>query len=538
MSETRGRSRRSWFRMGRTVGPLLAMMLVSFVLAAPPAQAAVKIDEFGTPSSNSGPASIAMGPDGNVWFTESSADNIGQLTPSKVPVFNYEFPDISGQPEFITGGPDGNLWFTESKYSPYNTDIGQITPSGVKTEFPMSPTSYDSYGITTGPDGNLWFSEATQGFAAAIGVMDPSGTPVADYVIDASDCGISFRITTGSDGNLWFTGGSEFETCGPPPFIGRIATSGVFTMFPAPGWVQGPWDITAGHDGNLWYTNYSTNSIGKITTSGAITEYAIPTPNSSPNGIAPSPCGSSLWFTESNPDQNNTTHVGQITTSGVITEYTVPTQGSGPEGISLGPDGNEWFVENGASQIGRVSGLPLHILCVTQLANGIFLSANVKAHQGAPVGWLMQDPGTHGIMDASGMGLFGSQDALPYGEDYSFTFIGAGTYRYDDPFNTLSTGQVRVPILVQLVPGTLDQAQVTWASAQPPPGFVFDVQVKQPDGSGWKKWMTGVTSTTAVFGPSDPLWIGAGTYSFRSRMRNSTNGAASGYSPATWIALG
>jgi virginiamycin B lyase len=40
--------------------------------------------------------------------------------------------------------------------------------------------------------------------------------------------------------------------------------------------------ITLGSDGNLWFTERFANRIGKITTSGTITEYDLPTPNAQP----------------------------------------------------------------------------------------------------------------------------------------------------------------------------------------------------------------------------------------------------------------
>jgi virginiamycin B lyase len=55
--------------------------------------------------------------------------------------------------------------------------------------------------------------------------------------------------------------------------------------------------ITAGPDGNLWFTEDAGNNIGRITTTGEITEFPIPTPQSGPHGIAVGPDGN-LWFTE------------------------------------------------------------------------------------------------------------------------------------------------------------------------------------------------------------------------------------------------
>ncbi|HYK63500.1 MAG TPA: hypothetical protein VEY94_01015, partial [Patescibacteria group bacterium] len=44
-----------------------------------------------------------------------------------------------------------------------------------------------------------------------------------------------------------------------------------------------PVTITVGPDGNLWFT-LATGSIGRITTKGAIMEFAVPTALSSPFG--------------------------------------------------------------------------------------------------------------------------------------------------------------------------------------------------------------------------------------------------------------
>jgi len=50
----------------------------------------------------------------------------------------------------------------------------------------------------------------------------------------------------------------------------------------------------------------------------------------------------SLWFTESRG--NNEEVIGRINTSGTITEFMVPTRSAGTAGITRGPDGNIWAV--------------------------------------------------------------------------------------------------------------------------------------------------------------------------------------------------
>src|SRR5579871_3379563 len=70
-------------------------------------------------------------------------------------------------------------------------------------------------------------------------------------------------IVAGPDGAMWFT---EFRTCE----IGRIATSGAITQYPLSCSRKdaGPRGITVGPDGALWFT--ARDTIGRITTSGEV----------------------------------------------------------------------------------------------------------------------------------------------------------------------------------------------------------------------------------------------------------------------------
>jgi len=51
-------------------------------------------------------------------------------------------------------GPDGNLWFTTGTM----TLIGRMSPTGVFTTFPTA-TARPSHKIVAGPDGNMWFTQ-------------------------------------------------------------------------------------------------------------------------------------------------------------------------------------------------------------------------------------------------------------------------------------------------------------------------------------------------------------------------------------------
>ncbi len=123
---------------------------------------------------------------------------------------------------------------------------------------------------------------------------------------------------------------------------------GVITEYAVPTADSHPDGIAAGPDGNVWFTEASGNKIGRITPAGAISEFPVPTSASNPQAIAAGPDGN-MWFTES--DKNK---IGMITPSGNISEFPVPTAASHPDGIAAGPDGNMWFTEYQGQKIGRI----------------------------------------------------------------------------------------------------------------------------------------------------------------------------------------
>jgi virginiamycin B lyase len=167
-----------------------------------------------------------------------------------------------------------------------------------------------------------------------------ASTPV---VTNFTGTGISSPegITAGPDGALWFT--NEMNNT-----IGRVTTGGAVTNYTGAG---SPVGIAAGPDGALWFTNFGnkggTGSIGRITTAGAVTDYTGTGVNA-PVGIAAGPDGA-LWFTNFG---NNS--IGRITTGGVVTNFT-GTGISGPGGITAGPDGALWFTNLGNNSIGRIT---------------------------------------------------------------------------------------------------------------------------------------------------------------------------------------
>ena len=93
-----------------------------------------------------------------------TAPAIGRITPSgQITEFSAGL-NSGSLPALMAVGPDGNVWFTDEGCVGVGTcAIGRITPSGQITEFTAGLNSGNSpTAIAAGPDGNLWFGDRGQ----------------------------------------------------------------------------------------------------------------------------------------------------------------------------------------------------------------------------------------------------------------------------------------------------------------------------------------------------------------------------------------
>jgi outer membrane protein assembly factor BamB len=142
------------------------------------------------------------------------------------------------------------------------------------------------------------------------------------------------------------------------------------------------------------------------------------------------------------------------------------------------------------------------------------------------VKWTNNGPGTHTVTDDQGMGLYGSGSIAKNGT-FTFTFYAAGIYKYYCTLHTSMTGTVKPPMLFSPATGGVTTVfTLTWATAAPPSGFVYDVRILRPGTTTWADWKMGVTTLSATFVPDS----GVGTYQFKAHIKKSSNGKSANYS--------
>ncbi len=164
--------------------------------------------EFAIPLSD-GPRDVIAGPDGGLWFTESTVGRIGRLTPTgqleefdvpnpnHVPLGGYGAPS----PAHLAVGPDGALWYSD----PGDNAIGRITVTGEVSEYRI-PALSASQQLKKGiPDavpnliasafGEIWFTESN---ANALGSLSLSGaeTPTKLTEVKAASMAATLRCTS------------------------------------------------------------------------------------------------------------------------------------------------------------------------------------------------------------------------------------------------------------------------------------------------------------------------------------------------------
>ncbi len=315
------------------------------------------ITEFGEADGlNPGgiPNAIVPGPDGNLWFTDVGPTKaIGRITPSgAITEFSAGLP-VSTFPLAIAAGSDGNLWFTDRRA---RNEEQKITFPGVVTgdKFTLTFNEITTSEITFSSTASTLRNNIKNALTAALGPnFAIAGTSAGINVTFTGTFGHAdvpllvcvVKTGTGSCSVSEITPGSDNA-------IGRITPAGAITEFSAglnPG--NSPLEIASGADGNLWFTDQGTSSaIGRITPAGAITEFSSGlNPGSSPGGnsafapygIAPGPDGN-VWFL----DNGTTKAIGRVSPSGAITEFSgLSASSSGVLSIASGADGNLWFTD-------------------------------------------------------------------------------------------------------------------------------------------------------------------------------------------------
>ncbi len=218
--------------------------------------------KFVVDPSLSGPQSVAVDTNGNIWFADGS--QIGEFTPSTSAV-NFYSTGLQASPRITTivAGTGGTMWFYDwgsnnAVSLGHPTFFGTIdTATGTIQEFPANNAQPDRTTLQEGvftsmavaADNSLWFSD---GYNYSVGHMSPTGT-VQEYklTLPAYPQQAPAQIAITSDGKVW---ASCFGTARNSVIASIDPNNGNAIAYYTTGLNGGIFlALTRGSDGNLWF---------------------------------------------------------------------------------------------------------------------------------------------------------------------------------------------------------------------------------------------------------------------------------------------
>jgi len=305
---------------------------------APTTGTATALTRWTVPTGSAQPCGIGLGPDGEVYFTEYAADQIGRLDPSTNQIRERS---AAGGPFGLHVTSSGTLYYTLAT----SNALGAMLFSGGTNGWTV-PTVNALPGVlaaaSTGPGQiNLWFAERNTGKVTR---FSPTMVPFTMILITTPATSVTPATSSLSGTSTSVT--PEIHAGNPalPPPIALLSatTFGSFTEWDGPGSVM---RVATAPDGQVWFTDGGSSLVVLDPTSNTAYYYGLPS-GIEALGLTVGPNGW-VWFTDlSRPA------IGVLDpTSADVYLWTIP-GGSQPFDLVRDSSGSIWFTDRTANAIG------------------------------------------------------------------------------------------------------------------------------------------------------------------------------------------
>jgi virginiamycin B lyase len=289
---------------------------------------------------------ITVGPDGNFWITQMEQNRVVRLTLDGQ--FSF-FPTGDGSmPHGIQFDAQGRLWITRQGA---NTITQMDLNGNIIANHTIPYPNSNPHGLTVAHDGKVWFTGREGNI---VGYYDPATNAFQVFQLpnpnpnpDPEKNGnFPIYISEAPDGSMYFT---DLLTSN----VGRITLSGALTFYPLPSKFGPPNDarpiaVYVRPDGVAVVSEESGHAYAYITPDGRVTEYPL-TPGDAKAAAFTYDRAGTLWVQYNTPDA-----IGMVQSDGSVTPFTIPTLEAVQHRITVGPDGALWYTELKADKIGRM----------------------------------------------------------------------------------------------------------------------------------------------------------------------------------------
>jgi streptogramin lyase len=212
---------------------------------------------FNTTTANSFPLSIFIDQDNNTWFTEVTADKIGEVLYSNSTMKEYDMPTGSGPAVIAHQNGTPLLWITET----YSNRIAKfnMTDHKLLQEYTPTPVPASPLGIGLDGAGGVWIAEHG---GSSVDEFFQSNSALRRFSTSCPTGGYAYTapatVTIDAKGRLWFVEHLANR-------VGRLDPASN-TLDEFSGVAYGSYSVlnTLDSSGNFWFTQYAANEIGMI----------------------------------------------------------------------------------------------------------------------------------------------------------------------------------------------------------------------------------------------------------------------------------
>ncbi len=278
------------------------------------------------PSPMDIPVSVAVAPDGIVWFTIEGSDAIGRLRDGKFEKVRKDRESI--EPLGLAVAADGTAWYTDAQ----KRAIAKVSSDGTITSYDLATPTSRLGRLAIAADGAVWFAEPTA--VSITRLRDGTFTRhTVGPLTGAGDANASpFGVAVDATGAVWATLQRSNK-------LVRIGHDGAIAEHEIPTRQSGPGDVAIDPTGGVWFLEVTANKVGRFA-AGRFEEFPVPTPNAGLAALAVGPDGSA-WFTALRAHA-----LGRVR-RGMIEEFALPRRDARPFGIAVDRAGDVWYTDLG-----------------------------------------------------------------------------------------------------------------------------------------------------------------------------------------------
>ena len=171
------------------------------------------VNSYNVPVANSSLQGVTTGPDGTIWFAETTAKKLGHIIPCQTGSCNVT--DYGPPPNVEITFPIqlavdhvGVVWFTDhgrGQFGSFNPSTGEWRVFGIgycsESYDPDCPVGLPN-AISLDSDGMIWFSEH---FSGRVAKYDPTTGSLTEYFVPATTIPYVWWMWPGPGNLVWFT---------------------------------------------------------------------------------------------------------------------------------------------------------------------------------------------------------------------------------------------------------------------------------------------------------------------------------------------